>query len=142
MMMYWGGGPWNKASPDEDPKYAKYVASWESWFSVHPMQTVTDEGPDGYPNCGPYFTSFPPTLKRLLLKMAHPNPEKRITIHEALNDRWVKQLECCSPEAEDTPKSSINAASKDSCRKAAKFDKRVLHNHIPKKHRAMTFEHD
>jgi len=142
MMMYWGGGAWNKAS-EEDPKYAKYMSAWQSWFSVHPDKVVTDDGPEGYPNCGPYFNNFPPTLKRLLLKMAHPIPEKRITIQEALNDRWVKTIECCAPDPNlaKVP-STINAASKNSCKLAAKVEKRVLHNHVPKKHFTIPFEPD
>lgn len=88
------------------------------------------------PSCGRIFTTFPKKgMNQLILKMLHPDPEIRISIEEALNDRCIKTIECCSPdvdnETDDTDNTTIfNVVHKDSLRATQKKLQR-LHRHLP-----------
>ena len=95
-----------------------------------------EENPDGevdsftYPSCGRVFNTFPkPVFRRLLLQMLQPNPSKRVTIHDALYDRWVKRIECCCLDPE-TMRGAIQCAEAgmddDQLANRLKFK---LHNH-------------
>jgi hypothetical protein len=37
-------------------------------------------------------------LGRLILKMLHPDQEMRISIEDALEDRSMRRIVCCSPD--------------------------------------------
>ena len=130
LTMIYGGGPWTKATEDQ-PFYAKFMSAWQKFLANNPDGVVTDKD---YPsNAGPIFTHLPkPAIKILILKMMHPIPEKRISIQDAVGDRWVKTIECCSPESfdEDT-KAIIDASAGKSCKLASKMCVRKLHNHLP-----------
>ncbi|KZF22982.1 kinase-like protein [Xylona heveae TC161] len=99
LTMNYSGSPWRAAKTTE-PYYQKFLSGWEAWLKTHPEGIITDDPNGGHPKCGPVFLNLPsPAIRRLLLRMMHPDPEKRISIHDALSDRWVKTIECCSPEA-------------------------------------------
>lgn len=96
---------------------------------------------DDIPGCGPIFSLLPKyPLRRLLLRMLHPDPNKRITIHEALNDRWLKSsVECCVRDSSETENvvTSIDVADKDSARLAGKMIVQKMHNHLPPEKKRM-----
>ena len=72
-------------------------------------------------------------LKSLLLRMMHPDPEKRISIHDAIGDRWVKTVDCCGLEGYMTggQEQTIDAAGSGSCKLAGKLSVKKMHNHLP-----------
>lgn len=93
--------------------------------------------PDGlvtgndYPSCGKIFDALPkPPLRRLLLRMLHPDPIIRITIEEALNCRFVKAIDCCCPDGKELSRvtNGIDASEIQSCKLAGKI-MRIKHNH-------------
>ncbi|KAI9675541.1 MAG: hypothetical protein M1829_003345 [Trizodia sp. TS-e1964] len=129
LTLRFGGQFWNAAEMSQ-PHFAIFTRGWEKFTKAHPDQMVTElEG--GYPKCGLGFIQLPGMTKRLILQMLHPNPLKRITIHEALNNRWIRALECCSPEP--LGPTIIDAAGKKSCKQAAKIPILKAHNHLPPK---------
>jgi hypothetical protein len=74
----------------------------------------------------------PPALRRILLQMLNPDPAKRITISEVINNRWVKNVECCQLESYDEQAQFIDATKKDySGRVSAK--RIFCHTHLPPK---------
>jgi protein-serine/threonine kinase len=127
------GSPWTAADRTHpDASYAKFLAGWEKFYESHPDGVITG---DETPVCGPIFSRLNKTvLKILLLKMLHPDPLKRISIHDALRDRWVKQIDCCCAEGVGTePAVCIDAAGKDSCKLAGKMIIKKSHHHLPPK---------
>lgn len=127
------GNPWpsaDQAHPHEN--YSKFLAGWEKFVATHPAGLITDSE---LPSCGPVFANLTkPVLKSLILRMMHPDPAKRISIKEALTDRWVKQIDCCSLEAcgADLPP-AIDATNLGSCRLASKMSIKKSHHHLPQK---------
>jgi hypothetical protein len=74
-----------------------------------------------------------PALKRLMLKMLHPIPEKRISIHDVLVGATMRGIECCSAESFEDTCCNIDASKSGKCKglDGKKAVKRVKHNHIP-----------
>ncbi|KAF2867403.1 kinase-like domain-containing protein [Massariosphaeria phaeospora] len=133
LTMTFGGCPWQVAKGESD-LYRRFKQGWDEWLKDHPDGQIFD-GPDGHPKCGPIFGFInPPAVKRLILKMLHPNPEMRITIREVLNTTYVKNIDCCCPDSYEDPVSCIDA-SKRSTKQPAKVvvAKKFLHHHIPPK---------
>ncbi|OCK82487.1 Pkinase-domain-containing protein [Lepidopterella palustris CBS 459.81] len=133
MTMTFGGCPWQAAKP-ENQHYAKFKQGWDEWLATHPESKIND-GPDGIPRCGKLFAAIePPPIKRLILKMLHPLPDKRISIQEILALPYVKSLQCCCPESFEDQGCCIDASKKD-VKAASKMTltKRHLHHHIPPK---------
>ena len=127
--MTFGGSPWAAAKEDGNPYYAKFMAGWDAWLEKNPEGKIHD-GTGGAPNCGPMFSPQylgSPALKRLVLKMLHPIPEKRISIHDVLVGSTLRGIECCSQESYDDNCCAIDASK---CGKKA-ITKRVKHSHIP-----------
>lgn len=133
ICMIHKGNPWPSADqshPHEN--YSKFLAGWEKFTAAHPTGLITGSE---LPSCGPVFANLhKPVLKSLVLRMMHPDPMKRIAIKDALTDRWVKQIDCCSSEAygTDIPE-AIDATSLGSCRLAMKMSIKKSHHHLPQK---------
>lgn len=133
LCMIHKGSPWAAADRNHpDANYAKFLTGWDKFHQTHPDGVISG---DEAPVCGPIFSHLGKTvLKVLLLKMLHPDPVKRISIHEALGDRWVKLIDCCCAEDLSTePVIRINAAGKDSCKLAGKMSIKKCHHHLPPK---------
>ncbi|KAL5411348.1 hypothetical protein PMIN04_010282 [Paraphaeosphaeria minitans] len=127
LTMTFGGCPWQAAKPDF-PYYARYKKGWDEWLPKHPHEDIT---PDNHPKCGKLFSLInPPPLKRMMLKMLHPNPDKRITIREILDTAMIKNIACCCPESYEDPKYVIDASKG---RRSGPAPKKYLHHHIPPK---------
>ncbi|RAL06075.1 putative serine/threonine protein kinase [Aspergillus ibericus CBS 121593] len=87
--------PWESAT-ENDTVYKLFVESWRTFMRVDPTRAIDG---NNYPDCGGLtdLTRYPCIqMMVLLLKMLNPNPRNRITIHQALNDPFVKDVECCS----------------------------------------------
>lgn len=98
LALFFKGTPWRSADLKERP-YAQFVEGWEKFE----RETSGEITCSNLPWCGEAFDFIPKKpLKRLIFRMANPDPAKRITIHEALNDRWVQGIECCCPDTVDT----------------------------------------
>ncbi|KAF2014628.1 Pkinase-domain-containing protein [Aaosphaeria arxii CBS 175.79] len=144
LTMTFGGCPW-QAAKTEFEYYARFKKGWDKWLEEHPDGEITD-GADGHPKCGQLFSFInPPNVKRLLLKMLHPIPEKRITIREVMNSNCIKNIECCCPDSYEDPACCIDASKMNSKQlNKVTATKRLLHHHVPpapEKKIAKAFQH-
>lgn len=131
LTMTCGGCPWQAAKP-EYQNYARFKKGWDHWLPNHPDGLIKD-APDGAPKCGPLFKSLePPAIKRLMLKMLHPIPDKRVTIREVMTSPYVRGIECCCPESFEDQTCGIDV-SKKSSKAASKMIVQKKHHHIPPK---------
>lgn len=139
ITLIFGGQPWAEASVTQ-PMYAKFHTAYSKFVAESTSGgLVTDTECVGY--CGPAFALLPkPAVRTILLKMLHPDPAKRASILDVVNDRWVKTIECCCDEGEceGTGKlAGIEASCKkefDACKGKIKGMTVVkCHNHLPPK---------
>ncbi|KAF2454191.1 hypothetical protein BDY21DRAFT_353240 [Lineolata rhizophorae] len=130
MTMTYGGAPWSAASK-EGQGYARFQQGWDAWLAEHPDGVVRDEK-GGFPKCGPLFDRLDsPAIRRLMLKMLHPLPEKRIGVAQALGSPIMRLVECCSPESyEERSGCVVDACKKGQAKSAAKMVQRK-HSHLP-----------
>ncbi|KAF1995937.1 Pkinase-domain-containing protein [Amniculicola lignicola CBS 123094] len=131
LTMTFGGCPWQAAKPEFE-YYARFKQGWDEWLAAHPDGQVNDAA-DGHPKCGKLFSFInPPPIKRLLLKMLHPLPEKRITIREVMNTPCIKGIDCCCPDGYEDPACCIDT-SKALTKQTSKMavTKKYLHHHVP-----------
>lgn len=130
LTMTFGGCPWQAAKPEFE-YYARFKKGWDAFLEHHPDGAIFD-GEDGHPRCGKLFSLIePPAIKRLVLKMLHPLPAKRISIHDVVTSTCIRNIACCCPETYDDPKIVFDASKAASVRHAA--TKKFLHHHIPPK---------
>lgn len=131
VMIYltFGGAIWSRAERG-NLHYDKLVKGWQKWNDKHPEcdACITDTD---YPACLALDVGVnPPALRRLLLQMLNPDPNKRIGVDEVLNNRWMKNVECCQVESYDDQAQTIDATKKDCCIKSG--NKKIFcHNHLP-----------
>lgn len=132
VMIYltFGGAIWSRAVPGE-LHYDKLVKGWETWYGKHPEADATISDTD-YPKCYALDVGMsPPALRRLVLQMLNPDPQKRISIEDVIHNRWLKNVECCQLESYDDPALLIDATKKDN---TANGNKKIFcHNHLPPK---------
>ncbi|KIW04513.1 uncharacterized protein PV09_04268 [Verruconis gallopava] len=126
MCFAFSGNLWQV--PDrKNPNYETFMNGWDKWIAEHPDSTPNEE--IGYPKCGKFMAYIGPvSIKKLILKMMHPDPNQRITIQEALNCPVIKSAECCSPESYEDVTYSIDVSKKANVRSSIKQFK---HNHLP-----------
>lgn len=132
IMLYltFGGAIWSRAEKG-NTHYDKLVKGWNNWYAKHPEADAVISDTD-YPKCYAMDVGVtPPALRRLLLQMLNPNPQKRISISEVINNRWMKGVECCQVESYDDPALIIDATKKDTTKNGVK--KIFCHNHLPPK---------
>ena len=123
------GNPWQSASKSE-VNYAIFLEGWQAFLEQF-QDSPIDE--NTYPQCGAIFNALPSqSQRRCILKMLHPDPNKRCSIQDALNDRWVRGIDCCSPEAIGATLSNGIDVSKMECHKvAARMKVQAKHDHLP-----------
>ncbi|GAB1311958.1 Serine/threonine-protein kinase hal4 (Fragment) [Madurella fahalii] len=140
VNLIFGGPLWHKAEVSKEngsgqDTYAKLVRGWEKWTEKHAGSddmAITDMD---YPHVW-VFDNFvkPPALRRVLLQMLNPDPEKRISIANVVNNRWVKNIECCQSDSFDEPNAATMIdASKKACQTRVSGKKIFCHNHLPPK---------
>lgn len=133
IALVCGSTLWQKAKynpQNEGDGYNKLVKAFDRWNAKHPdgLATISE---DDYPRYYAFDQFFhPPPLRRVLLMMLNPNPEKRASISQIINHRWVKNIECCQLESYDDPVLVIDA-TKGAPKKGTK--KIFCHNHLPPK---------
>lgn len=119
LTLKFGAHPWPKATP-ESKMFVRFLNGWEEWLTTHPDGNI-EEGSDDYPVCGKMFQNLQnPARERMILKMLHPDPAKRISIAQALDSQIVSEWDCCQPDTHD---------GKSASRKLAK------HDHAPPDHK-------
>ncbi|EPS37942.1 hypothetical protein H072_8493 [Dactylellina haptotyla CBS 200.50] len=139
VTLHYGGFPWAEAS-SSDRMYAAYRTSWDKWLNANPSGVINS---DSTLPTARIFGDMKPPLKRLLYRMAHPDPEKRITIEQAVNDRWMNHVECCIPDSDyDGAPCQVDCGQKNSCKLANKIGIKKLHQHLPPKTPKKTLHHE
>ncbi|GAB0133189.1 hypothetical protein EsDP_00001602 [Epichloe bromicola] len=133
VMIYltFGGAIWSRAERG-NLHYDKLVKGWDKWYGKHPEcdACITDTD---YPNCYALDVGVnPPALRRILLQMLNPDPSRRITVNEVVNNRWMKNVECCQLESYEDQAQMIDATKKDACHKGS-ARKIFCHSHLPPK---------
>ncbi|KAK6359899.1 hypothetical protein TWF696_001026 [Orbilia brochopaga] len=139
VTLHYGGFPWTEAS-SSDRMYAAYKTAFDKWLTANPPGAITNDST--VPNAR-VFSDMKPPLKRLLYRMAHPDPEKRITIDEALHDRWMTNVDCCIPDkAYDKEPALVDCSHMSGCKMANKMGVKKLHQHLPPKTPKKTLHHE
>ncbi|KAF6844267.1 kinase domain containing protein [Colletotrichum musicola] len=131
IMIYlcFGGCIWKRAEDQKEQQYYQaLVQAWSKWEKTQ-SQTDAEKSDLDYPKYAPFHNMVhPPPLRRVMLKMLHPDPDKRAKISDVVNYRWIKGIECCQVENYDDPATMIDASKKSD----AKLEKKVFcHNHLP-----------
>ncbi|KAI3397314.1 hypothetical protein diail_10971 [Diaporthe ilicicola] len=133
VNLFAGGSLWVKAAFGIGEQfYDMLVQSFDKWNAKHPGGNATLTEGD-YPRYMPFDKSnnIKPAVRRVLLMMLNPNPEKRATITEIANHRFIKNIQCCQPESYDDPDVVIDATKSASFN--LKTTKTFCHNHLPPK---------
>ncbi|KAK6542638.1 hypothetical protein TWF694_006581 [Orbilia ellipsospora] len=139
VTLHYGGFPWAEAS-SSDRMYAAYKVSFDKWLAANPSGVINTEST--LPTAR-IFSDMKPPLKRLLYRMAHPDPEKRITIEEALSDRWMNNVDCCIPDKDyDKVPCLLDCSQSNGCKMASKIGVKKLHQHLPPKTPKKTLHHE
>jgi protein-serine/threonine kinase len=122
------GNPWQSASKDEI-NYSRFLEGWKGFFDRFGDANLDE---NCHPQCGPVFNALSSdSVRRCVLKMLHPEPNRRCSIEDALNDRWMRGIECCSREDVNAPLEAIDV-SKHGCHVvAAKMKVQPKHDHLP-----------
>jgi len=129
FTLFYSGTPWCKATL-EDPRYVRFLNSYNEWMARQEGQIVTEDSYD-FPTYKA-FSNLKTPMKRLMYRMTHPNPDKRITIQQVVADRWIQSVECCTLDAlQDHQPCAINAAVKGACKTAGKCGIKKIHGHLP-----------
>ncbi|KUI72976.1 Serine/threonine-protein kinase HAL4/SAT4 [Cytospora mali] len=132
IALMCGGMLWDKAEENAPgcQNYTALVKTFEKWDAEHPDGT-THYTESEYPKYKffDFFIERPP-LRRVLLMMLNPDPDKRATIDQIVNYRWVKNIECCQLESYDDPAVVIDA-TQSSTFNAKGTRKIYCHNHLP-----------
>lgn len=132
IMIYltFGGAIWTRAEAGH-AHYDRLVRGWDKWYAKHPDSDASISDSD-YPHFMPFDIGVnPPALRRLLLQMLNPCPEKRISMAQVANNRWLKNVECCQLESYDDPALNIDATKMDTSRNG--YKRIFCHSHLPAK---------
>lgn len=129
LTLWHNGNPWQSANKTE-VNYSLFLEGWNAFLNPS-TDVAIDE--NTYPQCGPLFSALATnSQRRCILKMLHPSPDRRCSIKEALSDRWVRGIDCCSPDPEGMAGSARIDVSKMGCdRVAARMKVQAKHDHIP-----------
>ncbi|KAK3372430.1 kinase-like domain-containing protein [Podospora didyma] len=133
VHLVFGSPIWLRAEMGKGQKnYEQLVQGWEKWNGKHVGEEVVITESD-YPNV-PAFDACvkPPALRRVLLQMLNPNPDRRIGIADVISNRWIKNIECCQLESYEDPTRMIDASKKTTLNRGNQR-KIFCHNHLPPK---------
>lgn len=132
ITITFGGCPWQAAKSEFD-YYARFKRGWQDWLREHPDGIFFD-GPNGYPKCGKLFNMIEGSaIRHLILRMLHPIPEKRITIHDILDTSLIRNVDCCVPESFEDPRCCSSSGIRPSSAHGRLSPKKHQHHHIPPK---------
>lgn len=126
LTLVLNGNPWQSAKSDE-ASWQEFAMGWQAFVQRFGDAAITE---NCYPQCGQVFNALTSGgQRRCVTKMLHPDPDKRCTIQDVLSDRWVKNIKCCSPDANTVP-NDIDVA-KMAGDQLAKMNVQVKHDHLP-----------
>lgn len=137
LHLIFGGAIWAKADIQDagSANYGLLVRGWDKWNEKHRDTEGAIISEADYPYVKPFDLMVkPPALRRVLLQMLNPNPDKRSSIGDVVNNRWVKNIECCQKadnEEPDPATTMIDASKKGSLIRGGQ--KLFCHNHAPAK---------
>lgn len=122
---------WSVARYSANNNYTQLVDAFDKWNATEREGDAVISEND-YPHY-PVFDKYinPPALRRVMLMMLNPDPNKRATIDEVLNYRWIKNIECCQLDSYDDPAIPIDATKKMSLQSGKGVKKLFCHNHLP-----------
>ena len=97
LTMYYHGFPWPVADRGNPHLlFAMFMKGWKDFLEGRPEKVV--EGGE-IPQCGRLFANLRKApLRKLLLRMMHPDPGLRVGVVEVLGDAWFGRVECCCEE--------------------------------------------
>lgn len=130
LTMTFLGNPWQSATREDD-NYDRFLEGWKEFLQQFGDISIDE---NSHPRCGPMFKSLPSdSIRRCILRMLHPDPNRRCTIYDALRDRWVRGIECCAREDTNTGLTfDAIDVSKTGCHvAAAKMKVQPKHHHLP-----------
>lgn len=128
LHFTFGGALWPRAEPGH-ANYDALLTGWTKWEQTHSEGNSINES--DYPHVLAFDQHInPPALRRLLIAMLHPNPNKRCSIAEVAKHRWFKNIDCCQVESYDDATRVIDASQSNAGSKSA-HNKVVRHNHLP-----------
>ncbi|KAK9469276.1 HAL protein kinase [Lipomyces arxii] len=132
FCLTFGGHPFTKAD-NSDERYVAYHNTISDFHKEFPDVDFTDSETTELPK----FRMFAPyslACRRLLLRMLDPDPTRRCTIYEALNDSFTNRVEiCCITADNDQDQETmglVDASDKNSHKMMAKAQVRRVHNHL------------
>lgn len=136
VMIYliFGANIWEKAEWQNDSKtaghYNKLVLAYERYNARLAKDPEGEKTKDALPHIDAFdYCVKPLALRRLLLRMLNPDPEKRWSMTEVVTSRWFKTIECCQLDSYDDPVKFIDASKKNATISTA--GKIYCHNHLP-----------
>ncbi|KAK6839506.1 hypothetical protein PG990_011128 [Apiospora arundinis] len=136
VMIYliFGANIWEKAEWQNDSKtagqYNKLVQAYERYNARIAKDPEGEKTKDALPHLDAFdYCVKPLALRRLLLRMLNPDPEKRWSMAEVVTSRWFKTIECCQLDSYDDPVKFIDASKKNATISTA--GKIYCHNHLP-----------
>ncbi|KAK9383457.1 kinase-like domain-containing protein [Kockiozyma suomiensis] len=133
FCITFGGHPFAKADMS-DARYKEYVEKLEKFYNKHPDADFSSSDCEDFPNVR-MLTPFSNACRRLILRMLEPDPKKRITAQQALNDSFVHRIELCcmTTDADMDPAAQgvvIDATDKNSQKNFSKAPIRRSHSHF------------
>lgn len=130
LVIMFGGPLWYSTEiSSSNPHFERYVKAFKEWEQRNPSGEMTKDG--RYPR-HPALSNLKPTSMKLVYRMLHLDPTKRITIQEALNDKWVQSIEICNVDGgAGCGTNEIDAGCKNVSRQVVKCGVNRLHQHLP-----------
>ncbi|KAL1890977.1 hypothetical protein Cpir12675_005165 [Ceratocystis pirilliformis] len=125
INLIFGSGLWTRAEAGQT-HYDSLVRGWLKFDEACAAGTKDREADYPFYKAFDLFV-FPPVLRRLLLRMLHPDPAKRITMTEVVNHRWIRGIECCQADSYEDPV-PIDVSKADTLRNTRLI---ACHNHLP-----------
>ncbi|TPX14912.1 uncharacterized protein E0L32_005021 [Thyridium curvatum] len=123
----WEAAKWDGNVVKNPVGYAALAIGWKKWNDKNSGDEVSDTN---YPKVAAFdFAVNPPVLRRILLQMLNPDPEKRMTIERLVEKRWFKNIECCQLDTYEDPAKYIDASKKSGTKLLG--NKIFCHNHLP-----------
>ena len=130
LVIMFGGPLWYSTEISAtNPHFERYVKAFKAWEEINPSGDMTKDGP--FPR-HPAFHRLKPTSMKLAYRMLHLDPNKRITVQEALDDKWVQSIEICNVDLGiGCTSTQIDAGCKDVSRQVLRCGVHRLHQHLP-----------
>jgi len=124
ISLILGATPWEAADARVN-NYNIYCNSWEAWLvkngrdatpSLDPEKLSARGGLPSFANSKGFASLGDIGIKALILGMLHPDPRRRVLVHEALGSKVVVEMACCQQEGySDDIRTRQRKAAHDHC---------------------------